>query len=536
MVPPAHREPRIIENVPRGLGTPSIDRFVLARLEKDGLSPAPRGRPGRTDPPPQLRPHRPASVARGGRGFAHDARADAYERLVDRLLASPRYGERWARLWLDAVRFGESNGYETNTLRKTAWPYRDWVIRAFNRDLPFSRFVAEQFAGDILPDGDWLTRSATGFLVGGVHDVVGNQTPEGMRQQRVDDLDDMITATGSAFLGLTVHCARCHDHKFDPIKQEDYYSLQAIFAGVDHAERAPSPPPTRAERRRRRPALEAELAKVELEIDASEPIAGAGPTARGGVRSISPATSSGSRPRPPRLVRFTVKATNNGSEPCIDELEVFTAGESPKDVALASAGASVRVSSLYPGDKNHAIEHLNDGTYGNSRSWISREPARAGSRLPWRSRRGSSGSPGAAIARAQYRDRLPVAYTVEVATEPGEAVAGRGDLGGPRRPGHDRGHPLAPGSRSSWPAATTFARSRRRKRSTSMPAPSVPRGIDPDPEPRRPHAARRRSISLGAWSAYDPAAETRPRHAGGRAASGPGPLDRRSRESRSRLA
>ena len=149
--------------------------------------------------------------------------------LVDRLLGSPHYGERWGRHWLDVVRFGESEGYETNMPRPDAWPYRDYVIRAFNRDTPFPRFVLEQLAGDTLA-ADWLTQAATGFLVGGTHDIVGIQNIEGMRQQRADDLDDMITATGTAFLGLTVNCARCHDHKFDPITQKDYYGLQAVFA------------------------------------------------------------------------------------------------------------------------------------------------------------------------------------------------------------------------------------------------------------------------------------------------------------------
>ena len=160
----------------------------------------------------------------------------AYEKLVDRLLASPHYGERWGRHWLDVVRFGESEGYETNMPRPNAWPYRDYVIRAFNRDTPFPRFVLEQLAGDALADADRAhRRRRPASWSAGTHDIVGNQTVEGMRQQRVDDLDDMITATGTAFLGLTVNCARCHDHKFDPITQRDYYGLQAVFAGVQHA-------------------------------------------------------------------------------------------------------------------------------------------------------------------------------------------------------------------------------------------------------------------------------------------------------------
>ena len=218
-----------------------VDAFVLKGLWAAGLAPAPEA--GRaalirrvtfdlTGLPPT-----PDQVD----AFVADPDPTAYEALVDRLLASPHYGERWGRHWLDVVRFGESEGYETNMPRFSAWPYRDYVIRAFNRDTPFPRFVLEQLAGDTLASGrdsaDWLTATATAFLVGGTHDIVGNQTVEGMLQQRADDLDDMITATGTTFLGLTIQCARCHDHKFDPIRQADYYGLQAIFAGVNHAAR-----------------------------------------------------------------------------------------------------------------------------------------------------------------------------------------------------------------------------------------------------------------------------------------------------------
>ena len=215
-----------------------IDAFILAKLSAGGLS------PGRAaDAATLIRrvtfdltglPPRSEEVDAFVAATADDPLA--YERLVDRLLASPQYGERWGRHWLDVVRFGESQGYETNLPRPGAWPYRDYVIRAFNCDIPFPQFVREQLAGDA-GGSDWLTQAATGFLVGGTHDIVGNQTIEGMLQQCADDLDDMITATGTTFLGLTIQCARCHDHKFDPISQSDYYGFQAIFAGVSHGER-----------------------------------------------------------------------------------------------------------------------------------------------------------------------------------------------------------------------------------------------------------------------------------------------------------
>ena len=213
-----------------------IDAFILAGLKAADLAPAPAA-----DPATLIRrvtfdltglPPSPEAVADFVAAAA--THSQAFVSLVDKLLASTQYGERWGRHWLDVVRFGESQGYETNLPRPGAWPYRDYVIRAFNRDMPFPEFVFQQLAGD-RDNTDWLSQAATGFLVGGTHDIVGNQTIEGMLQQRADDLDDMITATGTAFLGMTIQCARCHDHKFDPIAQKDYYGFQAIFAGVNHA-------------------------------------------------------------------------------------------------------------------------------------------------------------------------------------------------------------------------------------------------------------------------------------------------------------
>ena len=170
--------------------------------------------------------------------FANNGDSTAYEQLVDRLLSTPAYGERWGRHWLDVARFGESNGYEQNHLRETAWPYRsDWVIRSLNEDKPFNRMILEQLAGDRLAPDDPEVNAATGFLVAGPHDTVGIRNPEGEAQKRANHLDDMIMGTASAFLGLTVHCARCHDHKFDPIRTEDYYRMQAAFGGVWHGER-----------------------------------------------------------------------------------------------------------------------------------------------------------------------------------------------------------------------------------------------------------------------------------------------------------
>jgi hypothetical protein len=173
--------------------------------------------------------------------FVKDDGADAYERLVDRLLNSSRYGERWARHWLDAVHFGETHGYDKDKLRPNAWPYRDYVIASFNNDKPYSRFVQEQLAGDVLFPEEPGAVPGLGFIAAGPWDYVGHVelpiTKSDGLIARYNDRDDMVMTTISTFQSLTVHCARCHDHKFDPITQKDYYNLQAVFAGVDRAER-----------------------------------------------------------------------------------------------------------------------------------------------------------------------------------------------------------------------------------------------------------------------------------------------------------
>ena len=164
--------------------------------------------------------------------FVEDTSDDAWPRLVERVLASAHYGERWATYWLDLVRFGETHGYEMNRERPTAWQYRDWVIDSLNDDRPYNQFIRQQIAGDVLG-----VDVATAFLVAGPVDQVKGSDPKLRQAQRMNELDDMINTTGTAFLGLTTGCARCHNHKFDPISQRDYYSMQAVFAGVNHGDR-----------------------------------------------------------------------------------------------------------------------------------------------------------------------------------------------------------------------------------------------------------------------------------------------------------
>lgn len=172
--------------------------------------------------------------------FEEDPSEEAYERLVDRLLASPQYGERWARHWLDIARYGESDGFERNFPRRNAWPYRDWVIAALNADLPYDQFVQMQIAGDLMEStvAGIDAHAAAGFLVSGLHNTVVGSSPRMQQLARQDELEEILGTVGQTFLGLTLHCARCHDHKFDPIRQEDYYRMAASISGVFHGEKS----------------------------------------------------------------------------------------------------------------------------------------------------------------------------------------------------------------------------------------------------------------------------------------------------------
>jgi hypothetical protein len=207
-----------------------IDTFILAGLEAKSLSPNPPA--SRTE---LLRrayydvtglPPTPQEVE----AFLADRSANAYESLVDRLLASPHYGEKWGRYWLDLVRFAETNSYERDNPKPNAWRYRDYVIRSLNQDKPYDRFLREQLAGDELPDGGSDGLIATGFYRLGIWD----DEPTDREQARYDGLDDILATTGQALLGLTVDCARCHDHKIDPMPQADYYRLLAFFQNINH--------------------------------------------------------------------------------------------------------------------------------------------------------------------------------------------------------------------------------------------------------------------------------------------------------------
>ena len=206
-----------------------IDRFILAKLEATGLHPSPRA-----DRYTLVRrvyldllglPPTPAQAD----AFVHDDSSDAYPKLVDRLLADPRYGERWARRWLDLARYADTNGFEKDRPR-TIWPYRDWVINAFNRDMPFDEFTVEQLAGDMLPNANLGQKVATGFHRNTMLNEEGGIDP---LEYRFYSSIDRINTTGTTWLGLTVGCAQCHTHKYDPITQTEYYRLLAFLDNAD---------------------------------------------------------------------------------------------------------------------------------------------------------------------------------------------------------------------------------------------------------------------------------------------------------------
>lgn len=222
-VPP--RRPPLPSVREQGWARNPIDRFVLAALEENGLKPAPEA--DRATLARRLSfdltglPPRPEIAE----AFADDARPDAYDRFVDRLLTCPQYGERWGQHWLDLARYADTDGFEFDQTRPNAWRYRDWVVSALNRDLPYNAFVRLQMAGDELAPNDPSAFIATGFHR--CYPDMVDLNDQGLRRQNA--LNDITDTTGLAFLGLTIGCARCHDHKFDPLPQTDYFQLQAFF-------------------------------------------------------------------------------------------------------------------------------------------------------------------------------------------------------------------------------------------------------------------------------------------------------------------
>ncbi len=246
-----------------------VDAFVLAKQRVHGLSPSPEA-----DRRTLIRrltydlaglPPLPEEVDE----FVSDPDPTAYERLVDRLLDSPHYGERWGRHWLDVARYADTCGYDKDKLRPNAWPYRDYVIRSFNEDKPYARFVEEQIAGDVLYPGTPDGILGLGFIAAGPWDFIGHvEVPESKIDGKIarhNDRDEMVTATLNTFCSVTIQCAQCHNHKFDPFTQQHYYGLQAVFAAVDRAERPYDLDPSIEQQRRDLLATQRDLqAKISL--------------------------------------------------------------------------------------------------------------------------------------------------------------------------------------------------------------------------------------------------------------------------------
>lgn len=388
----------------------SIDAFIDAKLATHGLTRSPPAKPvawlrrvtlDLTGLPPT-----PEEVDAFLRQPDHVA-------TVDRLLASPRYGERWAQHWLDVVRYADTHGFEVNTERQHAWPYRDYVIRAFNADTPYDRFIQEQIVGDSMGVDE-----ATGFLVTAsvlLPGQIGKDAPS-IRLARQDSLDEMVTNIGQTFLGLSVGCARCHDHKFDPISSKDYYSMQAFVAGVEYADRELQTPEALLRKKQAATARERE-ARILQRLTQLSPTAVPG-RQDGVLRPTVRAATNIDRITPARAkrVRFTIRATNS-LEPCVDELEVFnTAGV---NVALASAGAKLKTSGDKISRNRHEPAFIHDGRYGNERSWMSNEKGSGWAEIEFAREEEISHVAWSRDRLGKLEDRMALDYTIEIGSDAG---------------------------------------------------------------------------------------------------------------------
>ena len=256
------RQPAVLKSA-KWVANP-IDAFILAKLKTAKLTPN-----SQADPRALIRrlyfditglPPSAKEVAK----FVSNPTEDAYKKIVDDLLSSPRYGERWGRHWLDLARFGESDGFERNNTRNNLWPYRDWVIKAINDDMPYDEFVRMQIAGDIIKPGDPAGQKSVGFLVAGLHNTVVGGSEFMKKTARQDELEEIIGTVGQTFVGLTVNCARCHNHKYDPIQQKEYYQLTSAIAGVFHGERKVSDPELERQRKTLKKQIESSSSELTL--------------------------------------------------------------------------------------------------------------------------------------------------------------------------------------------------------------------------------------------------------------------------------
>jgi hypothetical protein len=373
-----------------------IDRFVFARMRDQGLTPSVPALPNdlirRATYDLTGLPPTPAEVTafeeacRAETGSAHRVGDQAYAALIDRLLESPHYGERWGRHWMDVVRYGESTGYEVNHLIDNIWPYRDYIINSLNADKPFDRMTREQIAGDTVDPGNPDVEVGMTFLVAGPHDIVGNQDPVAAAQIRANAVDEIIRTTSEAFLGLTVGCARCHDHKFDAISQRDYYRFYATFAGVHHGDREVATAEQRAAREEKAGPLKKERNKLSIDRSGIERDA-----LRRGEKKLAeyeaqwtrdPVNRRGTEetfePVEAKFLRLVAEGTDGDPNARtgfrIDEFEVWSAEDAARNVALKSNGATATGASSSPGDFADAYtpDLAIDGNY--RARWIAASP------------------------------------------------------------------------------------------------------------------------------------------------------------------
>lgn len=381
-----------------------IDSFVFSELRKRGLelsNPADRRALVRRVHLVVLGlPPSPREVNQ----FVADNDPTAYSRLVERVLSSPRYGERWAQHWLDVIRWAETWGYETNSARPDAWHYRDWVIQSLNQDKGYDRFVFEQIAGDTVG-----VDAATGFLVAGPANLPGQigKDIESMRQARQDELDEVIQTVSASILGLSVACARCHHHKFDPLTQRDYYAFQAVFSGLRPGERRRRGPEN-DHWSALAPKIKRELDAQRLKIEAHRIKHSLAPPLTPGrqVESVDPITLD--------AARMKIEATSDGNNASLFEFEIWSAedgGAEAVNHALAANGGRASASSFALENQTRHPDNLIDGLLVED------------GRFPWRSKGAGPAWIQIDLLRAATVDKIiwrrgdagfPVDYEIEV--------------------------------------------------------------------------------------------------------------------------
>lgn len=361
----------------------AVDFFIRQKLTDNGLAPSPVA-----DRATLIRrlafdlvglPPTPEEVA----AFVKDPDPAAYEKLVDRLLASPRYGERWARHWLDVVHYGDTHGYDKDKPRPHAWPYRDYVIRAFNADKPYPRFIEEQVAGDVLYPDSLDGHEATGFIAAGPWDFIGHtEVPETKTDGKIArhlDRDDMVANTIGTFASVTIHCAQCHNHKFDPITQDDYYSLQAVFAALDREDRSYHPDTAVREAHATITTRKADLEKRQKELESAIPKAASPRLAQlDQVKADLKSLEEERKQLPPLQMVYSATARKRGGSP--RPIHVLSRGNVLAPTYEVSPGALTLVEPL-ESRFDLALDHVE----GDRRVALARWLADPQNPLTWRS-------------------------------------------------------------------------------------------------------------------------------------------------------